>query len=269
MQSSILRGAFVFLQTRDNGLLIFVNHIDIVGNIFKETFFMSIYFAGYGQSAFAKERLYDWPRDIGRNADDGRTHDPARSSCGRHRVVDEVESVVRFSLGSKIPARRRECAPIDQDNRSAWKAQGKSNLGACGNASETCNGLRVRVGFVDGTASTGTDPKEVRYPVSPQTYGSVFEKIGIGSQESRAPSVGTGSPKGSSMAKASVAKNSKAGKAIRGVDSLRRRGFFLFDSLCGQDLDVSRDSSNCPSFGPERYLGWSHLGNQSPGPSGV
>ena len=50
----------------------------IVRNLFKETFFMSIYFAGYGQSAFEKERLHNQSRHFGRNADDGGTHDPAR-----------------------------------------------------------------------------------------------------------------------------------------------------------------------------------------------
>ena len=133
---------------------------------------MSIYFAGYGQSAFEKERLHNQSRHFGRNADDGGTHDPARSSCGRHRGVDEVESFVRFSLGSKVPARRRECAPIDQDDRSAWKAQRKPDFGACGNASQTCHGLRVRVGFVDGAASAGADPKEVWDSISSQTYSA-------------------------------------------------------------------------------------------------
>lgn len=221
------------------------------------------------ESTCAEKRIHDRPRDVGRNADDGCTHDPARSSCGRHCVVDEVESFVRFSLGSEIPARRRERAPIDPDNRSAWKAQRKSNFGACGNASQTCDGLRVRVGLVDRASSTGTDTKKVRYSVSSQTYGSVFETIGIGSQESGASSVGTGSSKNPPMAKVDSAPNSKAGEAIRGVDPLRRRGFFLFDSSCGQDLDVSRDSSHCPGFGTKGYLGWSHLGRQSSGPSCV
>jgi len=230
---------------------------------------MSIYSVGYGQSAFAKERLYDQPRDVGRNADDGSAHDRARSSCRRHRIVDEVESFVCFSLGSEISARRRQRAPIDQDNRSAWKAQRKLDSEIDGNASKTCNGLRVRVGFVDGTASTGTDPKEVRDSVSSQTYGSVFEKIGIGSQESGTSGVGARSSKDSPMAKVYLAQNSKAGKAIRRVDPLRRRGFFLFDSSCGQDLDVSRSSSDCPGFWTERHLGWSHLGSQSSGPSCV
>ena len=225
---------------------------------------MSIYVAGYGQSAFAKERLYDWPRDVGGNADDGRTHDPARPPRRRHRVVDEIESFVRFPLGSKIPARRRECAPIDPDNGSARETQRRPDSGACGNAPETCHGLRVRIGFVDRAASTDIDPKEVRYPFSPQTHESVFETIGFGSQEPGTPRAGAKSSKGSSMAKASPAPNPKACKAVQGVDSLWRRSLLLFDSSCGQDLDVSRSSSDCPSVWPERHLGWSHLGGQSP-----
>ena len=186
-----------------------------------------------------------------------------------HRVVDEIEPFVCFSLGSEISTRRRERAPIDQDNGSAWEAQGKSDFGACGNASQTCHGLRVRIGFVDGAASTGTDPKKVWYSVSSQTYGSVFEKIGTGSQKSRASGVGVKSPKGSSMAEVCSAPNPKACKAVQRVDPLWRRGCFLFDSSCGQDLDVSRSSSNCPSFWPERHLGWSHFGRQSARPSCV
>lgn len=230
---------------------------------------MSIYFAGYGQSAFAKERLHDHSRDAGGNAHDGSAHDPARSSCGRHRVVDEIESFVCFSLGSKISSRRRQRAPIDQDNRSAWETQREPDSGACGNASQTGNGLRVRAGFVDRATSTEIDQNEVRYPVSSQTYGAVFEKIGVGSQESGAPGLGARSPKGSSMAKASDAQNSKAGKGVPRVDPLRGRGFFLFDSSCGQDLDLSRGSSHCPGFGAKGHLGWSHLSRQSPGPSCV
>lgn len=134
---------------------------------------------------------------------------------------------------------------------------------------QTGNGVRIRFGFVDRPKSQEVDQKKVWDKIPCRLHAPFFETAWVGSQESGASGLGARSPKGSSMAETNPAKNPKAGKAIQGFDLLRRRGFFLFDSSCGQDVNVSRGSSNCPGFGTKGHLGWSHLGRQSPRPSCV
>ena len=241
----------------------------IVSDTIKETFFMSIYFAGYEQSPFAKERLYDQPRNSGRNADDGCPDAAARASRGGYRLVDAVESFFGFSLGRDIPSQGNRGVELQESDRVSWKTQGKTDPATDRDVAQTGNGARIRFGFVDRPTSQEADQKELRCKVSRRLHASLFETAGIGSQESGAPGVGARSSKDSPMAKTDPAQDSKAGKAIRRVDPLRRRGCFLLDSSCGQDLDVSRSSSDCPGFGTKGHLGWGHLGSQSPGPSGV
>ena len=83
---------------------------------------MSIYCSGYDESAFEGEWVYHQPRDAGRDADDGGPHDPARSSCGRHRVVDALRSIVRFPLGSTVSPGGKQSIAIYTSDGSAGEA---------------------------------------------------------------------------------------------------------------------------------------------------
>ena len=227
---------------------------------------MSIYFCGYGQSAFEEERLYNRSRNFGRDANDGCSYATARASCRGYRLVDATASFFGFSLGRDVQSQRDRSLEIQESDRISWKTQRKAGTATHRDVAQTGNGLWIRLGSVDRPTGQETDQKKVWSKVSCRLHAPFFETAWVGSQESGTPGVGARSSKNSSMAKMDTAQNSTAGKAIRRFDPLRRRSFFLFDSSCGQDLDVPRDSSHCPGFGTKRYLGWSHLGSQSSRP---